>query len=223
MPRLNRRTGVVCEAHGSRCKLGGGSGYVSAFCLRQPPPPCAIHGTDCQLGGGRRASLPHCTPSTRNLAEIDPELAAIVREGELRARAEADGITVPEAEARIDAERRRWESLPCAKVDAELSARWPGCRTWPQVEAARTAAVLAEVETVLAAAEAARPRPEPTPPSARRPTAERPQERPTTPAEPPLPPDVTDLEAARKRWRRRPSIRVIDTWDDDDYNDPFRE
>lgn len=194
----------------------------STFCHRQPPPPCAIHGRDCQVGGGRRAPLPQCAPSLLTLADIDPELAAIVREGELQARADADGITVSEAEAQIEAESQRWATLTPAKVDAELAARWPGCRTWPQVKADRLAAVLAELETVLAADEAARPRPEPTPPPASRPTAERPQERPTTPAMPPLPAEVTDLGAARKRWRRRPGIRVMNTWDDD-YNDPFRE
>src|SRR4051812_41812536 len=101
MPRLSRRKGVQCVAHGSRCKLGGGSSFVSPFC-RADLPECAVHGRRCRLAGGRDRSGPDCAPEQLSAQEI--ELAAMVREARVLGRAERDGITEEQAAELLDAE-----------------------------------------------------------------------------------------------------------------------
>jgi hypothetical protein len=167
-----------------------------------PPPPCDIHGKECQVGGGRRAPLPHCEPAETSLAKIDPELFAIV---EKVAAATAD-------------ERLRRSRLSCRQLDAEFAAKWPGCRTWPEVEESEIGALIAE-----ATAKATASRPAPPPPAIPAAPRERIVAAPPAPPVPSPSAEVTDLAAPRqRRRRRRPGIRVI-SFSDDSYPDPFRE
>src|SRR4051812_9484548 len=95
VPRLRRRRDAVCAAHGSRCRLGGGSSYASPLC-HEHWPPCVAHGWECEVGGGRGRAEFRCTPETEP-SDQEQALRASVREATAIRRAEMEGITPEEA------------------------------------------------------------------------------------------------------------------------------
>jgi hypothetical protein len=185
VPRLGKRRAVPCDAHGDRCRLGGGSSYLSAFCSPAPPPE-----------------------------PDDPELAELVAEKRAAADGITVGEAAELVAAEADAERVRWSRLTCRQVDVELAVRWHGQPTRAAGEAAELAEVLREAQAraVTERAETAERRAAEE--AAREPVATPASREPEPPSagvatQPPA--DVVNLSAARRRRRPRVSITSIST------------